>query len=83
MNDFSLTNNINFLKEQCLTNRLITLRYGFGILEASNRTNESAVFHNFSPLLSQNGDTSTHWSALQIRPKCYICMQNDILCFYR
>ena len=27
MNDFSLTNNINFLKEQCLTNRLIALPF--------------------------------------------------------
>ena len=40
-------------------------------LKASNRPNESAVFHNFSPLLRQNGDFSTHWLALQIRPKNY------------
>ena len=31
MNDFSLTNNINFLKEQCLTNRLIGLQNGLGM----------------------------------------------------
>ena len=67
MNDFSLANKINFLKEQCLTNRFITLRF----LKASNRPNESAVFHNFSPLWRQNGDFSTHWLALQIRPKSY------------
>ena len=34
MNDFSLTNNINFLKEQCLTNRFIALRYGLGYFES-------------------------------------------------
>ena len=34
MDDFSLTNNVNFLKEQCLTNRLIALRYGLGIFES-------------------------------------------------
>ena len=69
MNDFSLTNSINFLKEQCLTNRFIALRYGLGILKVLNRPNESAVFHTFSPLWSQNGDFSTHCFALQIRPK--------------
>ena len=40
-------------------------------LKASNRPNESAVFHNFSPLWRQNGDFSTHWLALQIIPKSY------------
>ena len=40
-------------------------------LKASNRPNESVVFHNFSPLWRQNGDFSTHWLALQIRPKSY------------
>ena len=71
MNDFSLANKINFLKEQCLTNPFIALRYGLGILKALNRPNESAVFHNFSPLWHQNKDISTHWLALQIRPKSY------------
>ena len=40
-------------------------------LKALNRPNESAVFYNFSPLWRQNGDISTHWLALQIRPKSY------------
>ena len=39
------------------------------VLKASNRPNESAVFQNFSPLWRQNGDFSTYWLALQIRPK--------------
>ena len=71
MNDFSFANKINFLKEQCLTNRFIALRYGLGIFESFNRPIELAVFHNFSPLWRQNGDISTHWLALQIRPKSY------------
>ena len=34
MNDFSLANKINFLKEQCLTNCFIALRCGLGISES-------------------------------------------------